>query len=160
MTKLYVRSRFSFIFFLKFFIKKMDYFEKGPLLVVADIFSIVTILSCLVVKVPQIKIIQENKSAAGKFCFLFKLIFFKTFFSRNQLGWIVIGTMQLHCNDVLQLCQRLFLPVLYGIPHTSISRIHFNIYGIEILWKAQYKVLYWSWDLRWSIRRILIKNSS
>lgn len=44
----------------------MDYFDKGPLLIIADIFSIVTILSCLVVKVPQIKIIRENESATGK----------------------------------------------------------------------------------------------
>lgn len=44
----------------------MEYIEKGPLLIIADIFSIVTILSCLVVKVPQIKIIKENQSANGK----------------------------------------------------------------------------------------------
>lgn len=44
----------------------MDYLEKGPLLILADIFSLVTILSCLIVKVPQIKIIKENQSAAGK----------------------------------------------------------------------------------------------
>lgn len=43
----------------------MEYLEKGPLLIIADIFSIVTILSCLVVKVPQIKIIKENQSAKG-----------------------------------------------------------------------------------------------
>lgn len=49
----------------------MDYLEKGPLLIIADIFSLVTILSCLVVKVPQIKIIKENNSATGKNCLIF-----------------------------------------------------------------------------------------
>lgn len=44
----------------------MEYLEKDPLLIIADIFSLVTILSCLVVKVPQIKIIKENQSATGK----------------------------------------------------------------------------------------------
>lgn len=46
--------------------KMEDYFEKGFLLVIADILSIITISSCLVCKIPQIKTISALKSAKGE----------------------------------------------------------------------------------------------
>ncbi|XP_055910648.1 solute carrier family 66 member 3 [Eupeodes corollae] len=42
-----------------------DYFEKGFVLVVADLLSMITVASCLFIKVPQIKTINENKSSQG-----------------------------------------------------------------------------------------------
>lgn len=42
-----------------------DYLEKGFLLVVADLLSMITVGSCLFIKVPQIKTINENKSSQG-----------------------------------------------------------------------------------------------
>ena len=42
-----------------------DYFEKGFLLVIADLLSLLTISSCLVCKIPQIKTINALKSAKG-----------------------------------------------------------------------------------------------
>lgn len=43
-----------------------DYFEKGILLIIADLLSIITISSCLVCKIPQIKTISGLKSAKGE----------------------------------------------------------------------------------------------
>lgn len=42
-----------------------DYFEKGFLLIVADLLSVITISSCLVCKIPQIKTISAMQSAKG-----------------------------------------------------------------------------------------------
>lgn len=43
-----------------------DYFEKGFLLIVADLLSIITISSCLVCKIPQIRTISAMQSAKGE----------------------------------------------------------------------------------------------
>lgn len=43
-----------------------NYFEKGLLLVIADLLSLVTIASCLVCKIPQIRTIAALESAKGK----------------------------------------------------------------------------------------------
>lgn len=45
----------------------MSYLDRGIIYVVSDILSLITILACVVLKVPQIKIIQETKSAAGNY---------------------------------------------------------------------------------------------
>jgi len=42
-----------------------DYLEKGVILIVADLLSLITVSSCLVIKVPQIKTIKEHRSAKG-----------------------------------------------------------------------------------------------
>lgn len=42
-----------------------DYLDKGFALILADLLSIVTIASCLVCKVPQIKTIVNLQSAKG-----------------------------------------------------------------------------------------------
>ncbi|XP_055843359.1 solute carrier family 66 member 3 [Episyrphus balteatus] len=42
-----------------------DYLEKGIVLVIADLLSMITVGSCLFIKVPQIKTINQNKSAQG-----------------------------------------------------------------------------------------------
>ncbi|XP_030375186.1 solute carrier family 66 member 3 [Scaptodrosophila lebanonensis] len=41
------------------------YFEKGALLVIADLLSLITVTSCLVIKVPQINTIRQNQSSKG-----------------------------------------------------------------------------------------------
>lgn len=43
-----------------------DYFEKGFALVLADLLSLITIASCLVCKIPQIRTICNLKSAKGE----------------------------------------------------------------------------------------------
>ncbi|CAD7003896.1 PQ-loop repeat-containing protein 3 isoform X2 [Ceratitis capitata] len=42
-----------------------NYFEKGLVLVIADLLSLITVSSCLVIKVPQINTIRANKSSQG-----------------------------------------------------------------------------------------------
>ncbi|EDV50895.1 PQ-loop repeat-containing protein 3 [Drosophila erecta] len=42
-----------------------EYLERGPVLVVADLLSLITVSSCLVIKVPQINTIRANKSSKG-----------------------------------------------------------------------------------------------
>ncbi|XP_037933966.1 solute carrier family 66 member 3 [Teleopsis dalmanni] len=42
-----------------------NYFDKGIILVIADLLSLITVSSCLVIKVPQINTIRENKSSKG-----------------------------------------------------------------------------------------------
>ncbi|XP_017135387.1 solute carrier family 66 member 3 [Drosophila miranda] len=42
-----------------------EYLDKGLVLVIADLLSIITVSSCLVIKVPQINTIRENKSSKG-----------------------------------------------------------------------------------------------
>ncbi|XP_039964727.1 solute carrier family 66 member 3 [Bactrocera neohumeralis] len=42
-----------------------NYFEKGIVLVIADLLSLITVSSCLVIKVPQINTIRANKSSEG-----------------------------------------------------------------------------------------------
>lgn len=42
-----------------------DYVKKGLLLVIADILSLITIVLCLVQKLPQIKNIYGYRSARG-----------------------------------------------------------------------------------------------
>lgn len=42
-----------------------NYFEKGLVLVVADLLSLITVSSCMVIKVPQINTIRANKSSHG-----------------------------------------------------------------------------------------------
>lgn len=49
--------------------KMEDYFDKGFLLVIADVLSIITISSCLVCKIPQIKTISALKSAKGEWIY-------------------------------------------------------------------------------------------
>lgn len=44
----------------------LDYVQKGLVHVVADLLSVITILLCLVSKVPQIKDLYGYKSARGK----------------------------------------------------------------------------------------------
>lgn len=46
-----------------------DYSEKKYYLIVADILSMITISSCFVIKIPQIRKIQQIKSAKGE-CWL------------------------------------------------------------------------------------------
>lgn len=43
-----------------------DYLERGFALILADFLSIITIASCLVCKVPQIKTIVNLQSAKGE----------------------------------------------------------------------------------------------
>ncbi|KAH8302022.1 hypothetical protein KR044_001899 [Drosophila immigrans] len=42
------------------------YLEKGIVLIIADLLSLITVSSCLVIKVPQINTIRENKSSKGE----------------------------------------------------------------------------------------------
>ncbi|KAH8398341.1 hypothetical protein KR215_008649 [Drosophila sulfurigaster] len=42
-----------------------QYLEKGIVLIIADLLSLITVSSCLVIKVPQINTIRENKSSKG-----------------------------------------------------------------------------------------------
>ncbi|ALC44014.1 CG1265 [Drosophila busckii] len=42
-----------------------QYFAKGIVLVIADLLSLITVSSCLVIKVPQINTIRESKSTKG-----------------------------------------------------------------------------------------------
>ncbi|BFF97399.1 solute carrier family 66 member 3 [Drosophila madeirensis] len=42
-----------------------EYLDKGLVLVVADLLSLITVSSCLVIKVPQINTIRENQSSKG-----------------------------------------------------------------------------------------------
>lgn len=44
----------------------LDYVQKGLVHVIADILSVITILLCLVSKVPQIRDLYGYKSARGK----------------------------------------------------------------------------------------------
>lgn len=48
----------------------MEIFGKELVLIIADILSFITILLCLVSKVPQIKTLVDNRSAKGTFAFL------------------------------------------------------------------------------------------
>lgn len=41
------------------------YLDKGIVLIIADLLSLITVSSCLVIKVPQINTIRENKSSKG-----------------------------------------------------------------------------------------------
>ncbi|XP_075161597.1 solute carrier family 66 member 3 [Haematobia irritans] len=43
----------------------LGYLDKGIVLIVADLLSLITVSSCLVIKVPQINTIRENKSSKG-----------------------------------------------------------------------------------------------
>jgi len=43
-----------------------EYLERGPVLVVADLLSLITVSSCLVIKVPQINTIRANESSKGE----------------------------------------------------------------------------------------------
>lgn len=42
------------------------YLDKGIVLIIADLLSLITVSSCLVIKVPQINTIRENKSSKGE----------------------------------------------------------------------------------------------
>ncbi|KAH8379172.1 hypothetical protein KR009_003395, partial [Drosophila setifemur] len=42
-----------------------EYFDRGLVLVIADLLSLITVSSCLVIKVPQINTIRENESSKG-----------------------------------------------------------------------------------------------
>lgn len=44
----------------------LKYADKGIVLMVADLLSLITVSSCLVIKVPQINTIRENKSSKGE----------------------------------------------------------------------------------------------
>lgn len=41
------------------------YMERGLVLIIADILSLITVSSCLFIKIPQINTIRENKSSQG-----------------------------------------------------------------------------------------------
>lgn len=50
-----------------------DYIKKGFLFIIADILSIITVVLCMIQKLPQIRDVHVYKSAKGKnFCFFFK----------------------------------------------------------------------------------------
>lgn len=46
----------------------VEYMDKGIVLIVADILSLITVSSCLFIKIPQINTIRQNKSSQGKYC--------------------------------------------------------------------------------------------
>lgn len=43
----------------------VKYLDRGIVLVIADLLSLITVSSCLFIKVPQINTIRENKSSKG-----------------------------------------------------------------------------------------------
>jgi len=43
-----------------------EYMERGLVLVIADLLSLITVSSCLVIKVPQINTIRANESSKGE----------------------------------------------------------------------------------------------
>lgn len=51
-----------------------EYLSKGFILLIADILSLLTIASCVFIKIPQIKIILQSKSSHGQ-VFLLKYLF-------------------------------------------------------------------------------------
>lgn len=57
----------------------MDYLDKGLKLIIADVLSIITISSCLIIKVPQIRTIQTLRSAKGGFVSFSRMIQLKLF---------------------------------------------------------------------------------
>lgn len=44
-----------------------EYMDKGLVLIIADFLSLITVSSCLFIKIPQINTIRENKSSKGRF---------------------------------------------------------------------------------------------
>lgn len=42
-----------------------DYMDRGLVLIIADILSLITVSSCLFIKIPQINTIRQNKSSQG-----------------------------------------------------------------------------------------------
>lgn len=45
-----------------------DYMDRGLVLIIADILSLITVSSCLFIKIPQINTIRQNKSSQGNIC--------------------------------------------------------------------------------------------
>lgn len=43
----------------------VKYIDKGVVLIIADLLSLITVSSCLFIKIPQINTIRENKSSQG-----------------------------------------------------------------------------------------------
>lgn len=43
------------------------YMERGIVLIIADLLSLITVSSCLFIKIPQINTIRENKSSKGEY---------------------------------------------------------------------------------------------
>lgn len=44
----------------------VEYIDRGIILIIADILSLITVSSCLFIKIPQINTIRQNKSSQGK----------------------------------------------------------------------------------------------
>ena len=45
----------------------VGYMDKGIVLIIADILSLITVSSCLFIKIPQINTIRQNKSSQGMY---------------------------------------------------------------------------------------------
>lgn len=89
-----------------------DYLERGLVLVIADLLSLITVSSCLVIKVPQINTIRENESSKGESAAHAKSpknthLHQSLFLARHQCAGTMPGAVQLHGNAVVQLQQRL-----------------------------------------------------
>lgn len=66
----------------------MSYLDKGIALIIADLLSLITIASCLVIKVPQIRTIQATKSARGisVVALMLELFSYTTMMSYNYIN--------------------------------------------------------------------------
>lgn len=109
---------------------------------VADLLSIITIVLCLIQKLPQIRDLYGYKSARGKLSKTMSLYDFElnynvsngvvSFCRRYQCAVTVSRIIQLHIDDDVQLLLRLFDAIVHGISGAVDSGIHSHFVGAEI----------------------------
>lgn len=120
----------------------MDLLTRGLLMVISDFLSLITILMCLVAKLPQIRTIYAMKSARGKRrthslslnsnASLINAFYLFPPETRHQPGRPLPGAVQLHGDDVLQLLQRLLDDVLPGIPDPVVAGLCSGIPSAQV----------------------------
>lgn len=128
----------------------LDFIKRGILFVIADILSIVTVLLCLVQKLPQIRDVYAYKSAKGKCYHLdaieiilldcadssignlialsmaFHSIVCVFIWSRYQHRIIVFGIDFIHNDDAIQLHLRVFDAIVFGVSDLARPRVYFD----------------------------------
>lgn len=85
------------------------YMKKGLVLVISDILSLITVVLCLIQKLPQIRDLYAYKSARGKLfvqrthnvIYFYDLIRIVCILHRYQFAIIISGAVQLHSNDAI-----------------------------------------------------------
>ncbi|KAI8116989.1 PQ-loop repeat-containing protein 3 [Lucilia cuprina] len=102
----------------------VEYMDRGIVLIIADILSLITVSSCLFIKIPQINTIRQNKSSQGisVFGLCLELFSYTVMMSYNYTnGYEFLSYMEYPILLLQELNSSLFY--MSSLPHSSSMKL-------------------------------------